>query len=472
LGVCGCAVWLCRVAVPCGCAVWQCRVAVPLGPRVRGQSRRGASVERMHRLSRRTLVIIVAAIVTLALAVTAVVIFVLGPEADSRAKYGAAVEEVRAAHASLVAAQQSVVTSLDTAATTAGFAITFATTTGPGFVADAATIESVRTAADALIADAELSITDTVVSAPEVPAVEALGTFDDPGGRAERLAAADTLTARVSTLEESTARYTMQAEQLSGAIGSVDTAMDGVLASAYQTGTTDALPALASADTVAAYTAAVDALALPVVAGPSAAADRLARLVAYRDGWLAGVASHEVAARAQSAVSEPTFIRGILIANKTYALPSGFGDGLTAETSAAFAAMKAEAASQGHNLYIASGFRSFGTQTSIYNRYVSNDGVALADTYSARPGHSEHQTGLTFDLNTITQQFGSTPAGLWVAENAHRFGFIIRYPPGKEAITGYVWEPWHMRFLGTDVATKVHSSGLTLEEYLGITSAY
>ena len=135
-------------------------------------------------------------------------------------------------------------------------------------------------------------------------------------------------------------------------------------------------------------------------------------------------------------------------------------------------AMAAEAASLGLNLYISSGFRSYWSQESIYNRYVNADGQAAADRYSARPGHSEHQSGLTFDLNSIDESFAYTAEGEWVRDNAHRFGFVIRYPPGKEAITGYIWEPWHLRYLGVAVATELYSTGLTLEEYLGVTSQY
>ena len=185
------------------------------------------------------------------------------------------------------------------------------------------------------------------------------------------------------------------------------------------------------------------------------------------------LASSDEAARSQDpATIEPTYINGILVVNKTYGLPSWYGDGLTAETLDAFAAMQADAAALGYDLYIASGFRSYWSQESIYNRYVAADGQAAADRYSARPGHSEHQTGLTFDLNCICEDFGYQADGQWVAANAHLYGFIVRYPPGKEGVTGYIWEPWHLRYLGVDVATAVYNSGLSLEEYLGITSSY
>ncbi len=168
-----------------------------------------------------------------------------------------------------------------------------------------------------------------------------------------------------------------------------------------------------------------------------------------------------------------TYIDGVLIVNKTYSLPSGYNpDGLSPDCSAAFREMQKAAAAKGLSIYISSGFRSFSSQKSIYNRYVSRDGRAAADTYSARPGHSEHQTGLSVDLNTITQSFGNTPEGRWVAEHCHEYGFILRYPKGKSHITGYCFEPWHFRYVGVETATKIAKSGLCLEEYYGITSVY
>ncbi len=167
-----------------------------------------------------------------------------------------------------------------------------------------------------------------------------------------------------------------------------------------------------------------------------------------------------------------TYIDGILIANKTYALPSDYNPGVNSEAMAAFEEMQKVAYSEGCNIYISSGFRSYQRQEEIYNRYVSRDGKEEADTYSARPGHSEHQTGLAFDLNTIDDTFADTPEGRWVAENCHKYGFIVRYSKNKENITGYMYEPWHIRYLGVEKATAVYESGLCLEEYLGITSSY
>ena len=134
--------------------------------------------------------------------------------------------------------------------------------------------------------------------------------------------------------------------------------------------------------------------------------------------------------------------------------------------------MQADAADEGLNIYISSGFRSYAYQEMLYERYVEKSGKAEADRYSARPGHSEHQTGLAFDLNTIDISFADTQEYVWVKEHCAEYGFIIRYPENKESITGYMYEPWHLRYLGKETAQKVAESGLTLEEYLGIDSVY
>lgn len=167
-----------------------------------------------------------------------------------------------------------------------------------------------------------------------------------------------------------------------------------------------------------------------------------------------------------------TYVGGILIANKTYSLPSDYAPGVDSTAQAALNKMTAAAGNDGINLNVISGYRSYSTQEQIYNDYVKRDGKAAADTYSARPGHSEHQTGLAFDLNSLSTSFENTSEGKWLAKNCYKYGFIIRYPKGKESVTGYQYEPWHVRYLGVDMATKVYNSGLCLEEYLGITSKY
>lgn len=163
-----------------------------------------------------------------------------------------------------------------------------------------------------------------------------------------------------------------------------------------------------------------------------------------------------------------TYIEGILIVNKKYALPKDYNPGVNKEAYDALKIMQADANALGLNLALQSGFRSYTTQTTIYNNYVKKYGVKLTDTFSARPGHSEHQTGLAFDVGQIKDSFANTKESKWLEQNAHLYGFIIRYPKGKQNITGYKYEPWHIRYLGKENAKKVKESGKTLEEYLNI----
>lgn len=168
-----------------------------------------------------------------------------------------------------------------------------------------------------------------------------------------------------------------------------------------------------------------------------------------------------------------TYVNGILIVNKTYSLPSDYDPGsLSVNVKNAFDEMQNVAKNDNIKLWIASGYRSYSLQTNLYNSYVLKDGKAKADTYSARPGHSEHQTGLAMDLNIIDSSFEGTPEAIWIEKNCYKYGFIIRYPKGKEEITGYKYEPWHVRYLGKELAEKVYNTGKTLEEYLNITSKY
>lgn len=168
-----------------------------------------------------------------------------------------------------------------------------------------------------------------------------------------------------------------------------------------------------------------------------------------------------------------TYVDGVLVANKTYALPEYYEPGdLLSECQSAFDSLQAAASKEGLSIWISSGFRSYSLQESLYKRYSDRDGQDAADRYSARPGHSEHQTGLAIDLNTISQSFADTAEGKWIAENCWKYGFILRYPKEKEAQTGYMYEPWHIRYVGTQIAEDIYSSGLCLEEYYGITSQY
>lgn len=119
-----------------------------------------------------------------------------------------------------------------------------------------------------------------------------------------------------------------------------------------------------------------------------------------------------------------------------------------------------------------SGYRSYETQVSLYQRYVNTHGQDAADRFSARAGHSEHQTGLAIDVTAdsvngqLTTDFGLTDEGIWLKENAHRFGYIIRYLEGRESETGYQYEPWHIRYVGVEVATEIYKNNWILEQYL------
>jgi D-alanyl-D-alanine carboxypeptidase len=152
---------------------------------------------------------------------------------------------------------------------------------------------------------------------------------------------------------------------------------------------------------------------------------------------------------------------------------------MTQEASDAMVKMFAASAAEGAgNLQIDSSYRSYSTQVNTYNGYVGSLGKAGADAQSARPGYSEHQTGLSADIGAlpskcdIAECFGQTPQGIWLAANSWRFGYILRYPQGKTAITGYIYEPWHFRYVGVALSTEMHDEGIqTLEEFFGLPPA-
>ncbi len=163
----------------------------------------------------------------------------------------------------------------------------------------------------------------------------------------------------------------------------------------------------------------------------------------------------------------PTYIKGILIVNKKYSLPSTYG-GVDKTASNALSTLQQAAKKSGFSLPLISGYRSYSTQNTIYNNYIKKWGQEYTDTVSARPGHSEHQTGLAFDVGKLSNSYGETKEGKWLKENCYKYGFILRYLKDKEHITGYAYEPWHIRYVGVDVATEIMQKNLTLEEYLGI----
>jgi D-alanyl-D-alanine carboxypeptidase len=151
---------------------------------------------------------------------------------------------------------------------------------------------------------------------------------------------------------------------------------------------------------------------------------------------------------------------------------NGSGHLLRQQVAGALNQLFAGARAAGYPLEVISGYRSYASQSALYNSYVQMYGQAYADQISAKPGYSEHQTGLAADIGNagggcgLTACFGTTPGGRWVAANAHRYGFIVRYPQGYTGITGYTYEPWHLRFVGIPLATDMKSRGIpTMEQY-------
>ena len=127
-----------------------------------------------------------------------------------------------------------------------------------------------------------------------------------------------------------------------------------------------------------------------------------------------------------------------------------------------------KARKDGMNIRVISAYRSYTYQENLYNNYVKSDGVEMADTYSARAGYSEHQTGLVVDVTRAFDNFNNfenTNEYNWMLENAHNYGFILRYPKNKENITTYSFEAWHYRYVGIELAKKIKASNLTFDEY-------
>lgn len=148
------------------------------------------------------------------------------------------------------------------------------------------------------------------------------------------------------------------------------------------------------------------------------------------------------------------------------------------EAATALEDLFADAQKANLSLMVASAYRPYIFQQNLYSRYVAQQGQASADTQSARPGYSEHQTGLAVDVEPASQKcevelcFADTPEGKWVAENAYKFGFVLRYHEGKDDITGYMYEPWHLRYVGKPLAEELHKqSDPTLEQFFNLDPA-
>ncbi|MFC6233981.1 D-alanyl-D-alanine carboxypeptidase family protein [Leucobacter soli] len=158
-------------------------------------------------------------------------------------------------------------------------------------------------------------------------------------------------------------------------------------------------------------------------------------------------------------------------------VPNNNGQPMRKPAARAIEKMHAAASADGAPFVIASAYRPYDMQVDLFQSYVNRDGVEAAETYSARPGHSEHQTGLVADVDdgsgcAFEFCFGATAAGAWIRENANRYGFIVRYPEGQQETTGYIYEPYHLRYVGKEVAGLMHEQGVeTLEEFFGLDPA-
>ncbi len=170
-------------------------------------------------------------------------------------------------------------------------------------------------------------------------------------------------------------------------------------------------------------------------------------------------------------VNKYTYLEKDYVPNNLRTISSIFSNAekeLVYEAKEAFEKMASNAKENGYTIRAISAYRSYEYQEGLYNKYVEKDGIELADTYSARPGYSEHQTGLVVDIdngNTDFNLFEQTEEFKWMQENAHLYGFILRYPKGKEEVTGYDYEAWHYRYVGKDIATFMKNNDLTYDEY-------
>ena len=180
-------------------------------------------------------------------------------------------------------------------------------------------------------------------------------------------------------------------------------------------------------------------------------------------------------------ITEPDIY--LVLVNKEYKLPENYVPSklelisnefanenkyLREDAKVAFENLSKDAKELGYRIIAVSTYRDYEYQNKLYNMYVEEKGIDYADKCSARPGHSEHQTGLAVDVegsNHDYDEFENSKEFIWMKENAYKYGFILRYPKGKEKITGFKYEPWHYRYVGLDTAKTIHDENLTLEEY-------
>lgn len=248
-------------------------------------------------------------------------------------------------------------------------------------------------------------------------------------------------------------------------------------AAASPTTTTAATTATASAAAAPSAEPLPDSPAATVPADPPPAAEPSAAAPAAKHS-LTDPASPWVVVNKHRPLSPAGYVPADLVQPRVRLATSGESALLNSTTAGAAEKMFAAAAAAGVVITLASGYRSFNTQIATYNRWVKAEGQAAADTASARPGYSEHQTGWSFDIgdgsgrDSFTPAFANQPAAVWVKANAHLFGFVVRYPWMFHEITGYFYEPWHLRYVGVETAGEMNARGIaTLEEYFDLEPA-
>ncbi|WP_306422748.1 M15 family metallopeptidase [Paenarthrobacter aurescens] len=222
--------------------------------------------------------------------------------------------------------------------------------------------------------------------------------------------------------------------------------------------------------TVTPGTAAPAPSAMPSSAAPSSAVAPQHSLTDPTSPW--------VVVNKHRPLNPQDFVPADLVQPNVRLAVSGEASLLNSTTAAAAEKMFAAAATEGVVMTLASGYRSYSTQVATYGGYVTSTGQAAADRASARPGHSEHQTGWSFDIGdgggacSFQPCFAEQPAAVWAKANAHRFGFVVRYPWMFHDTTGYFYESWHLRYIGVEAATDMANRGIaTLEEYFGLEAA-
>ncbi|MFF2315458.1 D-alanyl-D-alanine carboxypeptidase family protein [Arthrobacter sp. NPDC058097] len=266
------------------------------------------------------------------------------------------------------------------------------------------------------------------------------------------------------------------ASQTASASGKASPVPSGSATSSASAGGSVSASPSASASSAAGATESPSASATPsttAAAAPPSAASRLPKQFSLTDP-----ASPWVIVNKHRPLKPANYVPADLVQPRVALAVTGEAAQLNGTTAAAAERMFAAAAADGVNITLASGYRSYATQVATYNGWVSSQGRAAADTASARPGYSEHQTGWSFDIGDgggacgFQPCFAEQPAAVWAKANAHRFGFVVRYPWMQHPITGYFYESWHLRYVGVEAATDMRKRGIaTLEQYFGLPAA-